>query len=78
MIKELSNKLIYEDFKAKMVLTEDEIKILDMLLLKYSMIKISQEICMSDRNVSRIKKDIKEKYYIYKNMELAKLNIFKS
>lgn len=78
MIKELSNKLIYEDFKTKMILTDDEIKILDMLLLKYSNVKISQEVCMSDRNVTRIKKDIKEKYYIYKKMELAKLNIFRS
>ena len=78
MIKELSNKLIYDDFKNKMVLTDDEIKVLDMLLLKYSLIKISQKICMSDRNVSRIKKDIKDKYNIYKKMEMAKLNIFKS
>lgn len=78
MFKELSNKLIYDDFKSKMILTEDEVKVLDMLLLKYSMLKISREICMSDRNVSRIKKDIKEKYYIYKKMELVKLSIFKS
>ena len=78
MFKELSNKIIYNDFKDKMVLTDDERKILDMTLLKYSNIKISQEINMSDRNVTRIKKDIKEKYFIYKKMELAKLNIFKS
>ena len=78
MFKELSNKLICDDFKTKMILTEDEIKVLNMLLLKYSMVKMSQEMCMSDRNVSRIKKDIKEKYCIYKKMELAKLNVFKS
>lgn len=78
MIKELCNKLIYDDFKSKVVLTEDEIKVLDMLLLKYSITKMSQEIIMSDRNVSRVIKDIKEKYYTYKKIELAKLDIFKS
>ena len=78
MFKELSNKIIDNDFKTKMVLTEDEIKVLDMLLLKCSMIKISQEINMSDRNVSRIKKDIKDKYNIYKKIEMAKLDVFKS
>ena len=78
MFKELSSKLIYDDFKTKMVLTDDEIKVLDMLLLKYSITKMSQEINMSDRNVSRIIKDIKEKYYMYKKIELAKLDVFKT
>jgi DNA-binding NarL/FixJ family response regulator len=78
MFKELSNKVIYDDFKNKMVLTDDEIQLLDMLLLKYSMTKISYKMCMSDRNLSRIKKSIKEKYNIYKTLELAKLNVLKS
>lgn len=78
MIKELSNRTIYNDFISKVILTDDEIKVLDMLILKYSIIRISQEINMSDRNVMRIKKDLKEKYYIYKKLELAKLNIFLS
>lgn len=78
MIKELSNKIIYNDFINKVVLTDDESKVLNMLILKYSIIRISQEINMSDRNVIRIKKDIKEKYYMYKKIELTKLEIFKS
>lgn len=78
MVRELSNKIIYSDFVSKVILTNDEIKILDMLILKYSIIKISQEVSMSDRNVSRIIKDIKEKYYIYKKIEMAKLEVFKS
>lgn len=78
MFKELSSKLIYDDFKTKMVLTDDEIKVLDMLLLKFSITKMAQEINMSDRNVSRIIKDVKEKYYMYKKIELAKLDVFKT
>lgn len=78
MIKELSNSIIYNDFISKVKLTEDETKILNMMILKYSVIKMSQEAIMSDRNVLRIKKDIKEKYYIYKKIEMAKLDVFKS
>lgn len=76
MIRELSNKIIYEDFKSKMTLTDDERKILDMLILKCSIVKIAQEVSMSDRNVSRIIKDIKIKYNDYRKLELAKLDIF--
>lgn len=76
MIKELSNKIIYEDFKSKVILTDDEEKILDMLILKYSIIKISDECNISERNVSRIIKEIKTKYNNYKTIELAKLGIF--
>ena len=76
MIKELSNKIIYEDFKSKVILTEDEEKILNLLLKKYSIIKISDECNMSERNVSRIIKEIKKKYNDYKVIELAKLGVF--
>lgn len=78
MVKALSNQIVYEDFIKKTVLTEEEQKILDMLLKRYSIVKISQEVCMSDRNVSRIIKTLKEKYNNYKNMELAKIDILKS
>lgn len=78
MIKELCNEIIYNDFINKTTLTDDEINILQGLLKKYSITKISQELNMSDRTVSRIIKDIKEKYASYKSMELAKINIFKS
>ncbi len=76
MVKELSNKIIYEDFKSKVILTDDETKILDMLILKYSIVKISDECNMSERNVSRIIKEIKRKYGNYKTIELAKLGVF--
>ena len=78
MIKELSNKYIYEDFIYKTKLTEDEQKVLDMLIKRWSIIKISQEICMSDRNVGRVIRDLKDKYNNYKQIEVAILEIFKS
>lgn len=78
MIKELSNKIIFDDFISKTILTSDESKILEMLIKKYSIIKISSELAMSDRNVSRIIKDLKIKYKNYKKIELAKNDIFNS
>ena len=78
MVKELSNKYIYDDFIYKVKLTDDEKNILDMLIKKWSIIKISQEVCMSDRNVGRIIRDLKDKYEDYKKIEIAKLEIFKS
>ena len=78
MVKELSNKIIYDDFKSKIILTDDEIIILDMLLKKDSIVKISQELCMSDRNVSRIIRELKNKYNAYRKVEVAKLGIFNS
>lgn len=78
MIKELSNKIIFDDFVNKTILTSDELKILEMLIKKCSIIKISSELLMSDRNVSRIIKDLKIKYKNYKKLELAKNDIFNS
>lgn len=78
MIKELSNKIIYDDFISKTTLTDDELNVLNCLLKKYSIIKITQELNMSDRTIFRIKKDIKEKYKNYKTIEIAKSDIFKN
>lgn len=78
MIKELSNKIIYDDFINKTTLTDDEIMVLNCLLKKELIIKISQELNMSDRTVSRITKNIKEKYKNYKAIEMAKIDVFKS
>ena len=78
MIKELSNKIIYDDFVSKTILTEEELNILNMYIRKESIIKIADECNMSDRNVSRIIRDLKQKYSNYKNIEIAKYDIFNS
>lgn len=76
MLKELCNKVIYDDFIGKTILSDDEKNVLDMYLKRYSIVKISQEINMSERNVSRIIREVKDKYAKYKEMELAKCKIF--
>ena len=75
MIKDLSIKLIYDDFINKIFLTNTEKEVLDMLILKESIIYISQTINISERSVSRIIRDLKDKYENYKETELAKANI---
>lgn len=78
MIKELCNKIIYNDFIKETILTEEEKNILDMWLLRYSIVKIAEKSGMSDRNVSRVLKEIREKYDNFRKIELAKLGIFNS
>lgn len=76
MRRALSNKTIYDDFIYKVRLTEDEEKILEMYLLQYSLVKIGLECSMSERTVGRILKNIRDKYNDYKQLELAKHDIF--
>lgn len=76
MIKELSNKVIFQDFIEKTSLTDEEIEILKLYLKRKAIISIGIEVNMSDRNVSRIIRNIKDKYNIYKKMEIAKIEIF--
>lgn len=78
MIKELSNKLIFDDFKTKTFLTKDEEEILEMLIKKESIVYISQKLCISDRTVSRMARELRMKYDKYKELELAKLKILLS
>lgn len=78
MIRGLCNKIIYEDFREKERLTKDEIKVLDMLLQKETLISIANSLNMSDRNVSRIIKSIKNKYEDYKKIETVKYEVFMS
>lgn len=78
MYKTLSNKVIYNDFKEKVLLTEEEIQVLDMLLKRYTLVKIGNELNMCDRNVSRVVKRIRDKYEDYKKIEIAKCKIFMS
>lgn len=76
MIRELSCKLIYDEFVVKEKLTSEEIKILDMMLNHYTIVKISHLSCMSTAVVSRYIRKIKDKYNDYKKIELSKLEIF--
>ena len=78
MRRELSNKIIFNDFVNNVYLTEDEEKVLEMYVKRYSLIKMADVIGMSDRNVSRILRQIKGKYKDFKKIESAKLEVFNS
>lgn len=71
MKKDLSIKQIYDDFILKVTLDEDEIKVLDMYIKNYSYVQMSLALNISERNISRIVNRLKEKYAIYKNLEVS-------
>lgn len=77
MKTELAVKQIYEDFISKVMLDNDEKQVLDMFLKNYSYIKIGDTIGMSDRNVGRIMRIVKQKYENYRKLEVSKLELFK-
>lgn len=73
MIEKLKIKAIYDDFLANVHLTEEQIKILDMLLNKDSIVKISMEIGASQRTVSYEIKKLKQLFDKYYDMQLYKV-----
>lgn len=73
MLENLRIKVVYDDFILKVKLTEDQIKILDMLLNKDKIIKIAMDMGMSERTVSNEIRKIKNLYNKYKEAELIKL-----
>lgn len=73
MIEKLRIKAIYEDFKKNVSLTDEQIKILDMLINKDTIVKISLEIGISQRTVSYEIKKLKKLYEDYYNLQLSKM-----
>lgn len=72
MVEKLKVKAIYDDFLKNISLTEEQIKILDMLINKETIVKIGIELGMSQRSVSYEIKKIKDLYNDYYNLQLAK------
>lgn len=77
MRKELAIKIIYDDFINKTILTENEKDILIRYIKNNSIVKIANDTSQSERTVSRIIANLKEKYKNYKKLELSKLEVFK-
>ena len=73
MIEKLKVKAIYNDFLANVNLTDEQIKILDMLINKDSIVKISMEIGVSQRTISYEIKKLKQLYNDYYNLQLSKI-----
>ena len=67
MVEKLKIKDIYEDFIKTVKLTEEQKKILDMLINKETIVKISMEIGVSERTISNEIKKLKSLYndYVY-------------
>lgn len=72
MIEKLKIKAIYDDFLENVALTDEQIKILDMLLKKESIVKISMEIGVSQRTVGYEIRKLKDLYNDYHNLQITK------
>lgn len=72
MVEKLKVKAIYNDFVNNVSLTEEQKKILDMLIQRETIVKISMEIGMSQRTVGYEIKKIKQLYNDYYNLQLYK------
>lgn len=73
MIEKLKIKALYNDFVNKVNLTEEQKRILNMMINKDSIVKMSMEIGVSQRTISAEIKKIKELYNNYLQMEITKM-----
>lgn len=72
MIEKLKIKAIYNDFISNVSLTDEQIKILDMMINKDTIVKISIEIGVSERTINYEIKKIKKLYEDYYNLQMCK------
>lgn len=73
MIEKLKIKAIYDDFISSVSLTEEQIKILNMLLKKEKIVKISMEIGVSERTINYEIRKLKKLYEDYCNLQMYKI-----
>lgn len=72
MIEKLKVKAIYDDFTKNVSLTEEQKRILDMLIKRETIVKIVMEIGASQRTIGYEIKKIKKLYNDYYNLQLTK------
>lgn len=72
MLEKLKIKILYEDFINSVLLTKEQIKILNMLLNKETIVKISMEIGVSPRTVNYEIKKLKKLYQSYYALQMCK------
>lgn len=72
MVEKLRVKAIYDDFIKNVSLTEEQIRILDMLINKETIVKIAMEIGASQRTISYEIKKLKKLYNDYYNLQLTR------
>lgn len=72
MLEKLKVKAVYDDFINNVTLTDEQIRILNMLLNKDTIVKISMEIGASQRTISYEIKKLKDLFNKYYEMQLYK------
>lgn len=77
MVEKLKIKMIYNDFLDNVNLSEEQIKILNMVIKKETRYKISREIGVSERTIAYEIQKIKKLYKDYCNVQLVKANLLK-
>lgn len=77
MKKELAIKQIRDDFMLKTILTDKEQEVLVRYIRGDSIVKIANETTQGTATVSKTIAQLKIKYKIYKELEIAKLQLFK-
>jgi len=75
MIEKLKIKVIYDDFLDSVHLTREQIKILNMLIQKETIVKISFEIGVSERTIGYEIRKIKDLYNDYCELQLSKAKL---
>lgn len=75
MIEKLRNKTIYDDFLSNVSLTEEQIEILNRLIKKEIIVKISLEMGISERTVKYEIKKIKQLYSDYCEFQVLKTKL---
>ena len=73
MIEKLKISTIYDDFVRNVSLTDEQKRILNMMINKDSIVKMSMEIGVSQRTISYEIKKIKKLYNDYYQMQLFRM-----
>lgn len=73
MKKELTIKIIYDDFISKTMLSDNEKDVLERYIRNDSIVKIANDTKQGTATISRIIASIKAKYEDYKEIEITKL-----
>lgn len=73
MIEKLKIRAIYDDFIRNVALTDEQIRILDMMINKDTVVKMSLEIGVSQRTIGYEIKKIKKLYENYYQMQLFRM-----
>ena len=72
MVEKLKIKAIYDDFLANVSLTDEQIKILNMLIKREKTVKIAMTVGVSERTITYEIKKLKQLYNDHYNLQLSK------